>query len=118
MGKEVRMDTKRKRVVGGVLVTCMVAGGAGLALAAGGDVDHEAPLAGTDLEHATRVALERTGGGTVIESEVGDDGAAYSVEVRLDDGQVMEVSLDERFRVIGTESDEDGAHGSSDEGGS
>jgi hypothetical protein len=43
----------------------------------------------------------------VIETEVGDDGAAYGVEVRRADGSVVEVELDENFAVIGQEADED-----------
>lgn len=108
------MDTKGKRVVGGALVIGMVAGGAGLAIAAGGDGDHDRPLTGSDLEHATKTALEHTGGGVVIDSEVGDDGAAYSVEIRLDDGRVVEVNLDARFQVTDAQQDEDGAGGRGD----
>ena len=108
------MDTKGKRILGGALVVGMVAGGAGLAVAAAGDGDHDRPLAGSDLEQATTAALEHTGGGVVIDSEVGDDGAAYSVEIRLDDGRVVEVNLDDRFRLIGSQQDEDGTGGSGD----
>jgi hypothetical protein len=99
------MDTKRW-IAGGTIALAVVAGGAGFAIAGGGD---EQPLSGSDLEQATAAALEHTGGGTVIETEVGDDGAAYGVEIRLDDGSVVEVALDERFRVIGQESDDDSA---------
>ena len=103
------MDTKGKRILGGALVIGMVAGGAGLAIAAGGDGDHDRPLTGPDLEQATNAALEHAGGGVVIDSEIGDDGAAYSVEIRLDDGRVVEVNLDERFHVTDAQPDEDGA---------
>jgi len=63
---------------------------------------------GSALEQATKAALEYTGGGTVTETEVGDDGAAYGVEIRLDDGRQVEVNLDENFNVIGQENDDDG----------
>jgi hypothetical protein len=43
----------------------------------------------------------------VLETEAGDDGAAYGVEIRLDDGRQVEVILDESFRVVGREADED-----------
>ena len=56
---------------------------------------------------AKAAALEFTGGGTVTEAEVGDDGAAYGVEIRLDDGSQVEVRLDETFTVIGTEPDDE-----------
>src|SRR5918996_3993629 len=107
------MDTRRW-IAGGTIAIAAVAGGAGFAIAGGGE---EQPLAGSDLEQATAAALEHTGGGTVVETEVGDDGAAYGVEIRLDDGRVVEVALDERFRVIGQESDEDSASGEDDSAG-
>lgn len=61
------------------------------------------------MEKATAAALQHTGGGTVIETEAGEDGAAYGVEIRLDDGRVVEIDLDANFQVIGQESDDDGS---------
>lgn len=69
--------------------------------------DSDAPLTGSDLERATASALQHTGGGTVVDSEVGDDGAAYGIEVRQPDGAVVEVNLDADFTVIGSEGDAD-----------
>lgn len=92
-------------IVGAVLVAA-VAGGAGVVVATGGDDDQ--PITGTALEKATEAALAHTGGGTVTETEMGDDGAAYSVEVRFDDGRQVEVNLDADFNVIGDEPDDDG----------
>lgn len=96
-----------------VLILAVGAISAGFAIAAGGDDDK--PLTGSNLEKATAAALAHTGGGTVVETEVGDDGAAYGVEVRLDDGRVVEVNLDENFDVVGQENDDDGA-GERDDG--
>jgi uncharacterized membrane protein YkoI len=81
---------------------------AGIAIAAG-VVDDDKPLTGATLERATAAALEHTGGGTVIETEAGDDGAAYGVEIRLAGGREVEVNLDEDFNVIGQEDDDDTA---------
>jgi uncharacterized membrane protein YkoI len=103
----------RKIAVLAALVLVVGAISAGFAIAAGGDDDK--PLTGSDLQKATAAALAHTGGGTVVETEVGDDGAAYGVEVRLDDGRVVEVNLDESFDVIGQENDDDGA-GDRDDG--
>jgi hypothetical protein len=86
-----------------------VATGAGIVIANAGGTDSDTPLAGTDLERATQAALEHTGGGTVIESEIGDDGAGYGIEIRRDDGRVIEVNLDAAFNVIGSDADHDGA---------
>lgn len=100
------MDGKRRWVAGAALAVVVIAGGTGLAIASAGDDDR--PLIGSDLDQASAAALAHTGGGTVIETEVGDDGAAYGVEVRRDDGSVVEVSLDRDFQVIGSEQDVDG----------
>jgi hypothetical protein len=97
---------KRKLAVIAALVLVAGAVSAGFAIAAGGD---EQPLTGSNLERATAAALEYTGGGTVVETESGDDGAAYSVGIRLDDGSEVEVNLDENFDVIGEEADDDGS---------
>lgn len=75
--------------------------------ASGGDDDQ--PLTGTALERASAAALAHTGGGTVTETEVGDDGAAYGVEVRLPDGSQVEVNVASDFSVSGSEADDDGA---------
>ena len=101
------MTGKRTRwIVGGALVAALIGGGTAIAVGTVGDDDQQ--LTGPDLERATAAALAHTGGGTVIETEVGDDGAAYGVEIRLRDGSVVEVSLDEDFRVLGEETDDDG----------
>ena len=103
--------TRRNRTIAILVALAAIGAGAGIVVAngAGEESDTDAPLVGTDLERATEAALAHTGGGTVIESEVGDDGAAYGIEIRLDDGSVVEVNLDSSFAVIGSEADEDGA---------
>ncbi len=99
------MTRKFALVAAAVLVLGAVP--AGLAIA--GSSSDESPLSGSTLERATAAALAHTGGGSVTETETGDDGAAYSVEVELADGRQVEVDLDENFGVIGQESDDDGA---------
>ena len=39
---------------------------------------------------------------------MGDEGAAYGVEIRLGDGSQVEVNLDENCQVIGQEADDNG----------
>lgn len=108
--------TKRMRwLIGAALAVGLVGAGVGIGLAeTNGDsgteaesTDSDQPLTGTDLDQAKAAALEFTGGGTVIEAEAGDDGAAYGVEVRKDDGTQVGVRLDETFTVIGSEVDEE-----------
>ena len=108
------MDRRKKLIVGAIVALAVIGGGTGIAIATG--LGDDEPLTGSTLEQATAAALEHTGGGTVIESEAGDGGAAYGVEIRLDDGSVVEVALDENFNVIGQESDDDGANENEDEG--
>ena len=101
--------SKRLYLVSGlvaVLALAVIGAGAGIAVATGGDDDQ--PITGSALDKATAAALEHTGGGTVTETEAGDDGAAYGVEIRLDDGSQVEVNLDESFNVIGQAADDDG----------
>jgi uncharacterized membrane protein len=100
--------TKRRWLAGAVLALVIAAVGGGLAVATGAVGDDDQPLTGTTYDRAVEAALEHTGGGTVTETEAGDDGAAYGVEVRLPDGRQVEVNLDEDFNVIGQENDDDG----------
>ena len=88
---------------GALLVAFTVS--ASVAVAA--NVDDDEPLTGTTLEQASDAALAETGGGTVLETEKGDDGTAYSVEVQTPDGSVVEVNLDDQFTVIGSSTDDD-----------
>ena len=97
------MRTKLAAVAAVVLLAGVLS--AGIAIAAAGD--GEQPLTGATLEQATDAALAHTGGGTVVETETGDDGAAYSVEIQLADGSQVEVDLNADFEVIGSEADDD-----------
>jgi hypothetical protein len=101
------MTGRRKLVIAAVAALAVIGIGTGAVLAVVGDDDR--PLQGSALDRATAAALDHVGGGRVIETEVGDDGAAYGVEIMRPDGSVVEVSLDRDFQVIGTEGDDDGA---------
>jgi len=101
---------KRKlwTIAGVVLIVALIAGGAGAVVAIGGD-DNEQPITGTALEQASQAALAHTGGGRVTETEIGDEDSYYEVEVTLNDGSQVDVQLDENFKVVGDEADNDGA---------
>jgi hypothetical protein len=103
------MNTRKARWIAGAALAALLLGG-GTAIAVATSADDDKPLTGSALDRATAAALDHTGGGTVIETEVGDEGAAYGVEIRLDDGSVVEVNLDSDFQVIGQEGDDDGAN--------
>ncbi len=87
---------------------------AGVATAGGGD-DDETPITGDALTKASAAALAHTGGGTVTETEVGDEESMYEVEVTLDDGRQVDVQLDESFAVVGDELDDASEDSSGDD---
>ena len=69
-------------------------------LALGDDSDGPA-LTDADRAMATSAALAKVGQGSVTEVERDDDsGAAYEVEVRLNDGSQVEVALGADFQVM------------------
>jgi hypothetical protein len=70
------------------------------------DGDSDWALTGTVLDRAKGAALAHTRGGRVTETETGDDGAAYGVEIRRSDGRHVEVALDQNFQVVGEEADD------------
>jgi uncharacterized membrane protein YkoI len=99
-------------VVAGLAVAALGAT-ASVAIATARDDDQS--LTGQVLDRAKAAALQHTGGGEVTETEAGDDGAAYGVEVKLADGRQVEVELDKNFAVVGSENDEDGRDGKGDD---
>ena len=68
------------------------------------DSDDLAP--GADRDRAVEAALASTGGGTVTDVEVGDEGATYGVEILREDGTEVEVQIDGSFAVTGSEVDD------------
>ncbi len=96
-----------KRTKAGVAIASVVAAGAGaVAIAtAGGESDREAPIKGSTLEAASAAALAETGGGTVTDTEVGDEESRYEVEVTLERGDQVDVQLDSDLNVVGSETD-------------
>lgn len=102
------MSSRALKIAAGLVALGALAGG-GAAWGTGISGGDDRPLSGSALERASAAALAHTGGGTVVETEVGDDGAAFSVEVRLDDGREVEVDLDAAFAVLAAAADDDGA---------
>jgi len=87
-------------IVAGAAV--IVLGGAGIAVAATDPFDQDNDrLTGSALENASDAALAEVGQGTVSEAERSNDlDHAYTVEVRLDNGDDVDVELDEQFDVV------------------
>jgi uncharacterized membrane protein YkoI len=89
----------------------LVFGGVAIAGSTGGDDDDrgDKPIAGAALEKAKTAALAHTGGGSVTETEVGDEEGYYEVEVTRADGSQVDVHLTRDYRILGGEADDDGA---------
>ena len=77
--------------------------GAGVAYATGDD--SSAQWTGDNIEKAKSIALDHTNGGSVTETEVGDEEGYYEIEVTTDEGSQAEVHLDRNFDVLGTSAD-------------
>jgi uncharacterized membrane protein YkoI len=102
------MQRRTKVFIAGAAASAAILGGAGWAVAGGADDDAtDSPITGSDLDKASVAALEHTGEGRVTETEVGDEESYYEVEVTLDDGSQVDVQLDEEFKVVGGEADDD-----------
>jgi len=90
-------------------VAAMVLSGTAIAQGLSGDDgdpgENETAITGDALAQASAAALEYTGEGTVTETEVGDEESYYEVEVTLDNGDQVDVQLDEQFTVVGSKTD-------------
>ena len=106
------MTKRPKLLIVGASVLALAAGGAGVAVATGGD-DAEAPIKGSALDRASAAALDHTRAGQVTETEVGDEESRYEVEVTLNDGSEVDVQLNRDFAMVGDETDS----GNEDEAG-
>ena len=112
-----------KRLVVVLATTAVLTAGAvsGASAIAGDDDAQDRPIPAADLDQAERAALAATGGGTVTETEVDDEGddegSKYEVEVRLDDGSQVDVELDADFKVVGTEDEGQEDESEGDESG-
>jgi hypothetical protein len=104
MSKLRALSTRTKVLAAGAAVVALGAGGVAIATAGSG-TDNEQPIAGSELDKASKAALEHTGEGEVTDTEVGDEESYYEVEVTLDDGSQVDVQLDEDFNVVGEEAE-------------
>ena len=104
-----QLSKRNRMVAAGAAVLALGAGGAAVAVAAGGGEDAaEGPdvaISGSDLEQASAAALAETGGGSVTETETGDEESYYEVEVTRDDGSQVDVQLDRQFQVVDSAAD-------------
>jgi hypothetical protein len=102
------MRTRLVKVTAGAVLIAALAGG-GVAWATAGD-DDEGTVTGPTADRARAAALAHVGGGKATEVE--RDGSTWEVEVQRADGSTLEVHLDSGYKVVGSETDSEGADGS------
>jgi len=104
------MSTRMKKgLIAAAAAAVLGAGGAAIAVGtdeSGDDDATQKSISGSALKKASAAALEHTGGGTVTETEVGDEESYYEVEVTTGEGQ-QDVQLDRDFNVVSSEGDSD-----------
>ena len=62
-------------------------------------------ISGDALQRASAAALAHTGQGRVTGSEIDDEESKYEIEITLDNGDQIDVQLDDQFNVVGDEND-------------
>jgi hypothetical protein len=111
------MDNRLKKlIVAGAAVAALGVGGTAIAGGVGdddgtggGDDGAGTPVRGAAFEKASRIALDRVGGGRVTGSELQDEEGYYEIEVTRGDGSQVDVHLDSHFNVLNAKRDgEDG----------
>ncbi|AIY17638.1 hypothetical protein GUY44_06210 [Pimelobacter simplex] len=94
---------RRKRVVIPALATVAVLAVGGTVWAASAD-----EVRGDERDRVESAAVAAAGGGRAVDVEKSDDaGEAYEVEVRLDDGREVDVTLDDDLKVLDRDADDD-----------
>lgn len=102
------MRITRNWMLAGGTALVLAAGGAGVAVATGGDANGEdTTAAGPGANRATEAALAITHGGTANSVERdGENGATWEVEVTKPDGNTVDVRLDDSYKLVVVEDDE------------
>jgi uncharacterized membrane protein YkoI len=96
------MKKKTIWITSAAVGTVLVLGAAGVAVAVTDPFDNDSDrLTGETLDKASTAALAEVGSGTVSDAESSEDlGHAYEIEVTLDNGEDVDVHLDESFDVV------------------
>ena len=88
---------RRKRVILPTIAAVAVLGVGGTVWTAAANDD----VQGGERDRVGAAAVEAAGGGTAVDVETSDDrGEAYEVEVRMDDGTEVDVTLDQDLNVV------------------
>ena len=104
------MKINRKHMAVGGLVLALSAGGVGAAVAAGGGEDAQEQVSGPAADKARAAALaEHPGTANAVERD-GENGGTWEVEITGEDGKTVDVRLDENYKVVAVEGDDEIDH--------
>jgi uncharacterized membrane protein YkoI len=106
MRKERTMQRTRRMLIAAA-AAALVAAGTGTAIAVAGDDDGDRQATGAAADRARAAALAITGGTANAVERDGENGATWEVEVTKPDGETVDVRLDDRFRLVVVEHDEE-----------
>jgi uncharacterized membrane protein YkoI len=101
------MKMQRKHIVIGGAALALSVGGVGAAVAAGGDEDAREQVSGPGADKARAAALAAhpgTANGVERDSE---NGGTWEVEITGNDGRTVDVRLDENYKVVVVEGDDE-----------
>ena len=105
----------KKLILAGAAVAALGVGGTALAGSVGsddgngkGDDGAGMPITGSQLDKASRIAIDHVGGGRVTGSELQDEEGYYEIEVTKDDGSQVDVHLDSSYNVLNAKGDGSG----------
>jgi len=99
--------TKRSVFIGFGAAVLVAGSAAGVAVATSGD-DGDQNVTGPQADRATTAALRYTHGGTANSVERdSENGATWEVEVTKDNGDTVDVRLDQNYQLVVIEGDSD-----------
>jgi hypothetical protein len=100
------MKPSRRHLIAGGAALAIAAGGVGAAVATGGGDDGDRQVTGPGADRAREAALARFPGGRANSVERdSEDGATWEVEVTKRDGRTVDVRLDRGYGIVVVEAD-------------
>jgi hypothetical protein len=103
------MKLTRRYIIAGGAVLALAAGGVGAATAFGGGDDGDEQATGPAADRATEAALALFPGGQANSVERdSEDGATWEVEITRADGKTVDVRLDGGYGLVVVEGDSEG----------
>ena len=98
------MHWSRKLILVAGAALAIAGGGTAVAIATGDDASEQATGPGADRAKAAALAITNGGTANAVELD-SENGATWEVEVTKPDGNTVDVRLDERYKLVVVEGD-------------